>query len=216
VALEAVPITPELEGYLESLLATRPPALAQLENEAEEKGVPIIGPQVGTLFYVLAALQRPRRILELGCATGYSALWLALGAPDAELVTTELDHRRAERARKAFTQAGVEGRVTLVEGDALDYLEQTREEFDLVFNDLLNSFPDEATTTRAFERSLELLRPGGLLLADNALRRGEVLHPDSRGSRNVARYNELVARERRLRSLIIPIRDGVSVARLEG
>jgi predicted O-methyltransferase YrrM len=215
VALEAVPITPELEAYLESVLAPRPPALAELEREAEETGVPIVGPQVGTLLYLLAALQESRRILELGAATGYSAIWLALGAPEAEVVTTELDARRAERARRSFARAGVEGRVRLVEGNALDYLAQTRDTFDLIFNDLLNSFPDEATTMRAFERSLELLRPGGLLVADNALRRGEVLEPSSQGSRNVARYNKLIAQERRLRGVIIPMRDGVSVARLE-
>jgi caffeoyl-CoA O-methyltransferase len=215
MALEAVPITPELEAYLESLLAPRDEALAGLEREAEEKGVPIVGPQVGALLYVLASLQRPRRILELGCATGYSAIWLARGAPEAELVTTELDPRRAERARRSFEAAGVAGRVTLVEGDALDYMERTRDPADLVFNDLLNSFPDERAAERAFELSLGRLRPGGLLIADNALRRGEVLHPGSQGSRNVARYNQLIAGEPRLRGLVIPIRDGLSVARLE-
>jgi predicted O-methyltransferase YrrM len=68
---------------------------------------------------------------------------------------------------------------------------------------------------RAFELSLERLEPGGLLVADNALRRGEVLQPDSHGARNVVRYNELIAKDGRLRGLIVPLRDGVSVARLE-
>ena len=215
MALEAVPITPELEGYLESLLEPREPVLAELEREAEEKGVPIVGPQVGTLLYLLTALQRPRLILELGCATGYSAIWLARGAPDARVVTTELDPRRAQRARRSFSDAGLSDRVELVEGDALDYLAGTRERFDVVFNDLLNSFPDEKTVERSLALSLERLHPGGLLLADNALRRGEVLEPTSAGARNVARYNELVAGEKRLRGLIVPLRDGVSLARLE-
>jgi predicted O-methyltransferase YrrM len=213
--LEAVPITPELESYLESVLAPRPQVLAELEREAEEKGVPIVGPQVGTLLHLLVSLQRPKLILELGAATGYSAIWLALGAPDAQVVTTELDQRRAERARRSIADAGLGGRVRLVEGNALDFISTTGERFDLIFNDLLNSFPDEATTVRAFERSVELLRPGGLLIADNALRRGEVLQPASQGSRNVARYNQLIADEPRLRGVIIPMRDGVSVARLE-
>jgi len=208
-------VTPELEAYLEGLLRPREAVLARLEREAEKEGVPIVGPQVGTLLYLLCALQRPRRILELGCATGYSALWLARGAPEAALVTIELDPRRAERARRSFKEAGLEGRVELVEGDALEYIEKADGQFDLVFNDLLNSFPDEAAVARAFERCLALLRPGGLLIADNALRRGEVLDPTSRGGRNVVRYNELIARESRLRGLIIPLRDGVSVARLE-
>jgi caffeoyl-CoA O-methyltransferase len=154
-------------------------------------------------------------MLELGCATGYSAIWLAKGAPSARLITTELDPRRAARARRSFDDAGLAGRVELVEGDALDYLAKSSERFGLIFNDLLNSFPDEKATERAFALSIEKLEPGGLLVADNALRRGEVLDPTSQGGRNVTCYNELIAREKRLRGLIVPLRDGVSVARLE-
>jgi predicted O-methyltransferase YrrM len=215
MALEAVPITPELESYLESLLTPRDPVLAGLEREAEEKRVPIVGPQVGTLLYVLCALLRPNLILELGCATGYSAIWLARGAPNARVVTTELDPGRAERARRSFSDAGLSERVEIVEGDALVYMARSDEMFDFVFNDLLNSFADLETAERAFELSLRHLRPGGLLVADNALRRGEVLEPASQGSRNVVRYNELVVAEKRLQGLIVPLRDGVSVARLE-
>jgi caffeoyl-CoA O-methyltransferase len=215
MALEAVPVTPELESYLESLLQPRDRVLAGLEQEAEEKGVPIVGPQVGTLLHVLAGLLQPRVMLELGCATGYSAIWLAQGAPSARLITTELDPRRAARARRSFEGAGLAGRVELVEGDALAYLAKSTERFGLIFNDLLNSFPDEKATERCFALSLEKLEPGGLLVADNALRRGEVLEPSSQGGRNVIRYNELIASEKRLRGLIVPLRDGVSVARLE-
>jgi caffeoyl-CoA O-methyltransferase len=189
--------------------------LAGLEREAEEKRVPIVGPQVGTLLHVLCALLRPNLILELGCATGYSAIWLARGAPNARVVTTELDPGRAARARRSFSDAGLSDRVEIVEGDALVYLARSDETFDLVFNDLLNSFADLEKAERAFELSLRHLRPGGLLVADNALRRGEVLEPASQGSRNVVRYNELVATEERLQGLIVPLRDGVSVARLE-
>jgi caffeoyl-CoA O-methyltransferase len=215
MALEAVPVTPELESYLESLLQPRDRVLAGLEQEAEEKGVPIVGPQVGTLLHVLAGLLQPRVMLELGCATGYSAIWLAQGGPSARLITTELDPRRAARARRSFEGAGLAGRVELVEGDALAYLAKSTERFGLIFNDLLNSFPDEKATERCFALSLEKLEPGGLLVADNALRRGEVLEPSSQGGRNVIRYNELIASEKRLRGLIVPLRDGVSVARLE-
>jgi predicted O-methyltransferase YrrM len=215
VSLEAVPITAELEAYMVGLIGARDEVLARLEREADEKGVPIVGPQVGTLLYVLSATLSPRRMLELGTATGYSAIWLARGAPEARLVTVEKDGRRAEQARKSFREAGLEERVELVEGDALEYLGRTEAHFDLIFNDLLNSFPDEGTVERAFELSLRRLAPGGLLVADNALRRGEVLEPSSQGSRNVVRYNQLVARKGRLRGLVIPLRDGVSVARLE-
>jgi predicted O-methyltransferase YrrM len=85
---------------------------------------------------------------------------------------------------------------------------------DAIFNDLLNSFPDEATVERCFELSLARLRPGGLLLADNALGRGRVIAVESRPARNIDRYNRLVADDPRLESVIVPIRDGLSLARL--
>ena len=105
-------------------------------------------------------------------------------------------------------------RVQVRQEDGFAYLEREERLVDCVFNDLLNSMRDEATVERCFELSLRRLRPGGLLLADNALRRGEVTSPRSQGARNVVRYNQLVAREPRLETVIVPLRDGVSIARL--
>ena len=100
-----------------------------------------------------------------------------------------------------------------VEEEGVAHLEGDDRQVDCIFNDLLNSFPDESVVERAFELSLARLRPGGLLLADNALGRGEVAAPTSRQGRNIRRYNDLVARAPQLESLIVPLRDGVSIAR---
>ena len=208
-----VQLTPELERYVESLLPERDPVLRRMEEEIESTGVPGVGPAVGQLLYLLLRASGCEDAIELGCAIGYSAIWLGRGCT-GQVVTTELDPDRAARARRNLADAGLAERVRVLEEDGVAYLEREGRQVGCVFNDLLNSFRDEATVERCFEASVRRLRPGGLLLADNALRRGEVLHPRSTGARNVARYNALVAAEPRLESLIVPLRDGVSIARL--
>ena len=212
--LAAVQVDAELEDYMESLLPPREPVLARIEHELEEERVPAVGPLVGQLLCLQLRLRGARDVLELGTATGYSAIWLARGC-SGRVVTLETDPERAARARDNIAEAGLAGRVEVREEDALRYLESGEERVDCVFNDLLNSFPDEGVVERCFERSLARLSPGGLLLADNALGRGQVVHPESRQARNIARYNRLVAETPGLKSTIVPLRDGVSVAWLE-
>ena len=211
--LPGVQVTPELEDYIESLLPARDPLLLRLEDEIARSGIPGVGPAVGQLLSLLLRLGGCRDVTELGTAIGYSAIWLARGC-SGDVVTLELDPERADRARRTVAEAGLAGRVRVLLEDGVAYLEREDRQVDCIFNDLLNSFPDEATVDRCFELSLRRLRPGGLLLADNALRRGEVTSPGSRGARNVARYNALVTAERGLESVIVPLRDGVSIARL--
>ena len=212
--LAGVAVTPELEDYLESLLPERDAILTGMEREYESNNVPAVGPFVGALLRLLARTAGARRMLELGTATGYSGAWLLQSSPEARLVTLELDPKRAAEARKNLEAAGLGGRAEVVERDALEYMRESRDRYDLVFNDLLNSFPSEAAVREAFQLALDHLEPGGLLIADNALRRGEVTKPQSQGARNVALWNRLVAGEPRLDSTLIPLRDGVSVARV--
>ena len=211
--MRAVQLTEDVEAYLDSLLRPRDAVLSRLEADAETNDVPIVGPAVGALLCVLAGLAAPRRILELGTATGYSGVWLLRGAPGARLVATETNHERAEQARAVFAEAGLDGRVDFEEGDALAVLERSEAGFGLIFNDLLNSFPDVATVERCFALSMERLDPGGLLVADNALRRGEVVKPETRMAKNVVRWNPLVSQDERLDSTLVPLRDGVMIAR---
>jgi caffeoyl-CoA O-methyltransferase len=210
--LSGVQLTPELEDYIESLLPPRDPLLRRLESEVATSNIPGVGPAVGQLLALVVRMNRCQDVIELGTALGYSTIWLAR-ACSGPVTTLETDRIRASRARDNLREAGLAERVEVVEEDGVAFLERAGEQADCVFNDLLNSFPDEATTERCFELSLARLRPGGLLLADNALRRGEVTAPSSRGARNVAHYNRLVAQHPRLESVIVPLRDGVSIAR---
>ncbi len=211
--LAGVQITPELEEYIESLLPRRDPLLRRLEEEIAASNIPGIGPSVGQLLSMLLRIAGSGDVIELGAAIGYSTIWLARGC-SGRVVTLELDAARAVRAQQNVAEAGLADRVLVLREDGVAYLEREERLVDCIFNDLLNSFPDEATVERCFDASLRRLRPGGLLLADNALRRGEVTAPRSQGARNVARYNELIAGEPRLESVIVPLRDGVSIARL--
>jgi caffeoyl-CoA O-methyltransferase len=211
--LAAVQVDARLEDYMESLLPRRDPVVERIERQVEEQNIPAVGPLEGQLLYLLVKTHRSADVLELGTAVGYSAIWLARGC-SGKVTTVELQPERAQQARQNLEDAGLGDRVQVVEGDAIGYLERTQDQVDCVFNDLLNSFPDEATVERCVRLSLARLRPGGLLLADNALGRGEVVRPSSRQSRNISRYNELVARAPQLESVIVPLRDGVSVARL--
>ena len=211
--LAGVQLTPELEDYVESLLPARDPLVLRLEDEIAASNIPGVGPSVGQLLYLLVSMAGCRDVIELGAAIGYSTIWLARGS-SGNMVTVELDSARAARARQNVAEAGLADRVRVLQEDGVAYLERKEQPVDCIFNDLLNSFPDEATVERCFALSVRRLRPGGLLLADNALRRGEVTSPRSQGARNVVRYNELVAGEAQLESVIVPLRDGVSIARL--
>jgi predicted O-methyltransferase YrrM len=212
--MRTVEVTDDVQAYLDGLVPKRDKVLARLEQEAHREGIPIVDPHEGQVLYLLIKIARAKRILELGTATGYSGIWLLRGTDGGTLTTYEMDHERATRARKNFEDAGFGDRALVIEENAKDGLEKLDGRFDACFIDLLNSFRSEEITRRVFELCLERLEPGGLLMADNALRQGEVLHPSNQQAKNVAFYNDLVAKHPRLESVVLPVRDGVSVARV--
>jgi predicted O-methyltransferase YrrM len=213
--MRTVEVTDDMQAYLESLVPKRDKVLARLEEEAHREGIPIVDAYEGQLLYLLVKVTRAKTVLELGTATGYSGIWLLRGTDGGTLTTYEMDHERATRARKNFEEAGFGDRALVMEANARDGLEKLDGRFDACFIDLLNSFRSEEITRRVFDLCLERLEPGGLLMADNALRQGEVLHPSNQQARNVAFYNDLVAKHPRLESIVIPVRDGLSVARVK-
>ena len=212
--MRTVEVSEKLQEYLDSLVPPRDPVLARMEEEAHREDIPIVDPHEGALLYLLVKIGHAKRILELGTATGYSGIWLLRGTGDGTLTTFEVDHGRAERARANFAEAGFGRRALVVEENALSGLEKVDARFDACFIDLLNAFRSEDITRRAAELCLERLDPGGLLMADNAVRQGEVLNPKNQQAKNVVFYNDWVAKQPRLESVVIPIRDGLSVARV--
>ena len=213
--MRTVEVTEELQAYMDSLVPPRDPVLARMEEEAGRENIPIVEAHEGALLGMLVKIAGAKRVLELGTAIGYSGIWLLRGTEGGTMTTFEVDHKRAERARANFSEAGLGKQATVLEQDAVGGLQKLDALFDACFIDLLNSFPSEDVTRRVADLCLERLDPGALLIADNALRQGEVVKPKTQQARNVAAYNAWVAKHPRLDGVVIPIRDGLSVARVK-
>src|SRR5690349_8020481 len=214
-AMRTVEVTDDLQAYLDRLLPKRDAVLARMEEEAAREGIPIVEEHEGMLLYLLVKIAGGKRILELGTATGYSGIWLLRGTEGGTLTTYEMDHERAVRARANFAEAGFGERVLVLEENAVIGLQNPDARFDVCFIDLRSSFKSEGVTRQVVDLCLEKLDAGALLMADNALRQGEVLRPDNQQAKNVAFYNEFVSSHPRLESVVVPIRDGLSVARVK-
>jgi predicted O-methyltransferase YrrM len=152
------------ENYFRGLISERDPVLKRLEEEADVENIPIIGPAIGSLLFVITRFGGVRRVLEFGTATGYSAIWMARGcsADDAMIVTLEKDPAMAERARRNCDLAGVGARVQIHTGDALAVAKDLAGPFDMIFLDI-----EKKDYLAALDHCRRLLRPDGLLLADN-------------------------------------------------
>jgi len=213
--VRTVEVTDALQEYLDDLVPPRDEVLARMEEEAHRENIPIVDPHEGALLSLLVRIAGGKRVLELGAATGYSGIWLLRGTEGGTLTTFELDPERARRARANFSDAGFGQRALVLQEDAVKGLEKLDTRFDVCFIDLLNVFPSEDVTRRALELCIEHLDGGALLMADNALRQGEVVRPKNQQAKNVAHYNQLVAKHPRLESVVVPIRDGLSIARVK-
>src|SRR5258708_19154395 len=115
--MRTVEVTDELQGYLDGLLPPRDPVLARMEAEAHTENIPIVDAHEGALLYLLVRIAGAKRVLELGSATGYSGIWLLRGTDGGALTTFEVDHKRAERARANFSEAGFGKKAPGVEGE---------------------------------------------------------------------------------------------------
>lgn len=213
--MRAVEITDEMQAYLDALVPKRDKVLARMEDEAHREDIPIVDAYEGAFLHLLIRIAGAKRILELGTATGYSGIWMLRGTNGGSLTTYEMDPKRAARARENLAEAGFGKQALVLEENAVEGLQKLEGRFDACFIDLLNSFRSEDITRRAFDLCMEHLEPGALLMADNALRQGEVLRPATQQAKNVVFYNDLVARHPRLESVVIPVRDGLSVARVK-
>jgi caffeoyl-CoA O-methyltransferase len=155
---------PDLEGYFRGLVPENDALLRELEEEANREAIPIVGPVVGELLFILATATGASRILELGTATGYSGIFLgrAAAAAGGRVVTLELSDAMAARARNNLARAGLEQTVEVRVGEALNLMATMSEIFDLIFLDI-----DKESYLPALTPCRRLLRSGGLLIADN-------------------------------------------------
>jgi predicted O-methyltransferase YrrM len=202
---------PEQERYIESLLPPRDPVAAAVEahSTAGSPAIPIVDPEVGRFLYAVARGMQARRVLEVGTATGYSALWLARALPaDGRVVTIDVDAERIAQARAFWTQAGVSERVETVCGPALAMLPTLRGPFDLLFLDALKE-----EYQGYLDAALPLLRPGALVLVDNVLWKGKVARGEHDEETDALRaFNAATLSNPALTGVVLPLGDGVLYA----
>jgi predicted O-methyltransferase YrrM len=193
--------------------------LAEIERQADERDIPIVGPAVGRLLYQFARLIGAKTVFEMGSAVGYSTIWwaMAVGA-GGEVHYTDGSRKNADEARGYFERAGVADRIQIHVGDAIEILSERKEQFDVLFCDI-----DKHDYPRAARMAPDKVRQGGLFITDNTLWRGEVAYaagnpefvpaqqPDAK-VRAIVEFNELVYKSPDWFPTIIPLRDGVTVA----
>jgi predicted O-methyltransferase YrrM len=159
---------------------------------------------------VLLRAVNARKVLEVGTLGGYSAVWMARALPEGgKLLTLEIEPTHAEFARRHLERAGVADRVEVRVGRALELLPALDgEQFDVVFLDA-----DKEPLPTYFEWALRLLRPGGLIIADNALWGGRVLDDrvDDDATRAVREFNRRLATDPRVTGIVVPTHDGVAI-----
>ncbi len=208
-------VHPQVEAYLSKLLPPRDPLLADLEGQAQKDHIPICGPLVGTLLATLVSATHPRRVLELGTAIGYSAIWIGrvLAPEGGRLTTIEVEPSVAVRARAHLQRAGLAEVVQVIEGAALDILPRLADHVDFVFIDAVKSeYP------QYFAHVVRVLRPGGVLVADNVLLGGSVADPAltsgwSPAARDgIRQFTQMLFDHPGFRSTILPLRDGLSLS----
>jgi caffeoyl-CoA O-methyltransferase len=199
-----------VDDYLYSMLPQRDPVLAEMENYATEHRVPIVGPAVARVLQQLAMMIGARTVFELGSAIGYSTIWWAQAVGDqGRVIYTDGDSKNAQRARGYFTRAGVSNRITLHTGDALEYLSEQKQEFDIIFNDI-----DKEDYPRVLHLVAPRLRKGGLFITDNVLWSGRVAekNPADPSTKAILEFNRKLYNAAEFYTTLLPIRDGLAVA----
>ena len=212
-----LPLTERLHRYLLANSLREHPALEQLRDETSRlSGAGMqIAPEQGQFMALLVELTGARRVLEIGCFTGYSALAMALALPpDGGLITLEANPEPVEVGRRAWAAAGVADRIEVRIGLALERLDELLQEgsaetFDLAFIDA-----DKKNYDAYYERALKLVRTGGLILLDNVLWGGAVADPaDHERQTEVLRaMNAKLHRDERISLSMLPIGDGLTMA----
>jgi caffeoyl-CoA O-methyltransferase len=199
-----------VDDYLYSMLPKRDEVLVEMEDYATKHNVPIVGPAVARVLQQLAMMIQARTVFELGSAIGYSTIWWAQAVGEnGRVVYTDGDAKNAERARGYFARAGVAKRIQLHTGDALEFLSEQKEEFDIIFNDV-----DKEDYPRVLRLVAPRLRKGGLFVTDNVLWSGRVAekNPKDASTKAILEFNRKLYDAKEFYTTILPIRDGLAVA----
>jgi predicted O-methyltransferase YrrM len=204
-----------VEKYIRDLLPKRDDLFYHMETYAKQNVVPIVEPEVGQLLYWLALTHNSKKILEIGTAIGYSTLWLAKAVLDkgGEITTVEINKPRYEAARQNFKEAGLEDKINLIFGDARELIFDLSGPYDFIFLDAA-----KGKYIEFLEKCIDMLSPGGLLIAEDVFMRGMVISGEIDKRRNKTAVNRLrdylktVMDHPRLETIVLPMGDGVALS----
>lgn len=208
-------ISAELNDYAEKYTMPETPVLAALNRETHEK-VPqpkmLSGHLQGAMLQMISHMVRPKRILELGTYTGYSAICLAQGlGDDGQLHTIDINEELEPMTRKYFREAWVDQKITRHFGKAANIIPELDEVFDLVFIDA-----DKRNYSLYYDMVFDKVPVGGFILADNVLFEGEVILPENeqgKAAQALHAFNEKISKDPRVEQMLLPLRDGIMIIR---
>jgi caffeoyl-CoA O-methyltransferase len=205
-------LVPEaIESYAAAHTEPPGPLFEALREETYAKmSVPQmqVGPVEGTFLRLLVRISGAKRVLEIGMFTGYSALMMAEGLPeDGELITCDVDPKAEAIAKRYFAKSQHGKKIQVRIGPALQTIKTLKGPLDMVFIDA-----DKENYSNYYDAVLPLLRPRGLLVADNVLWSGRVLNPKDASDRAIVAFNEKVAKDSRVEKVVLTVRDGMMLA----
>ena len=201
--------------FIHSLETENSEILEQVEKEALDSYVPIIRKEMQSFLKVLLAMKKPKRILEVGTAVGFSALLMSEYAPaDCQITTIEKYEKRIPIARENFKRAGKETQITLLEGDAMEILKGLTGSFDFIFMDAA-----KGQYIYYLPEVLRLLEKDGVLVSDNVLQEGEIIESRfavERRNRTIhSRMREYLyelKHNEQLMTSVVPLGDGITIS----
>lgn len=208
-------LSPDIQRYIEQHSDQEPELLRQLNRETHSKVLRprmLSGHYQGRLLSLISQLVAPKNILEIGTYTGYSAICLAEGLrKDGSLHTIDINEELFDFQRRYFDRSGMGERIHQYLGDAREIIPNLEMEFDLVFIDA-----DKPNYPVYLDLIYEKLSSGGVLLSDNVLWSGKVsqeLQAGDSSTEALMEYNKLLAEDPRFTTVILPVRDGLTISR---
>lgn len=207
----------KIDNYVVEHSQHEPQLLKELTKETWQK---VLNPRMlsgafqGRLLAMISKLIQPKNILEIGTYTGYSALCLAEGMPvDGTLYTIDKNEELESLQQKYFKKSGYQDQIKSLVGNALELIPTINQKFDLVFIDA-----DKSNYINYFHLIIDKMNPGGIILSDNVLWSGKVveaLDPKDLDTKILLEYNALLNADKRVESVLLPIRDGLTISRVK-
>lgn len=204
-----------MEDYIRGLIPERTGTLKEIEDFARENGVPIVQKETGVFLEFMTSMKKPKKILELGTAVGFSSILMyESSGVEPDIVTIERDEKMIEMAKVNLDRFNLRDKIKIEQGDCLEVLERLDDKFDLIFMDA-----GKGHYNHFLPHCLRLLKDDGIIVADNVLFRGMVASQELVKRRKITivkrmrTYLDLVTQDESLITSVIPMGDGIAVTK---